>query len=264
VPRIITLTTDFGLEDAYVGVMKGVILGIAPLAAPVDISHAIRPQNIAEGTFVLLSAYAYFPGDTIHLAVIDPGVGTSRLPIAVETPHGTYVGPDNGLFGPVLTQQGVLDADGQVQSGARAVELANPSFRLPRTSKTFHGRDIFAPAAAHLAAGVPLDELGPRLSTLNPGAWPAPERGHGRVCGQIVHVDHFGNCISNIAAFMASPRAVIAVAGRAIGGLAETYQQGEIVALTGSTGLVEIALRNGSASDALGLRVGDTVEARDS
>lgn len=262
VPPIITLTTDFGLTDAYVGVMKGVILGIEREARIVDISHSVAPQNIAEGSFLLLTAYSYFPPDTIHLAIVDPGVGTSRLPVAVATPKGTFIAPDNGLLAPILQQENVMDGSGRLLPGTKAVELRNPAFRLPYVSGTFHGRDIFAPAAAHLAGGASIGDLGPRLGSLKVAEHADFSRdADGGVHGAIVHIDHFGNAISNIPAVALRPGAVIRASGREIGPLSPTYQSGGVVALTGSTGLVEIAIRNGSARDTLGLRVGDPVQA---
>ena len=142
---ILTLSTDFGTEDEYVGVMKGVILSIAPEVRLVDLSHQIPPQDVRRAAFLLMNAVPYFPPDTVHLAVVDPGVGTERRPLAVRTPAGTFVGPDNGLFSWVLARVPEWGA----------VEIREPAYRLPLVSSTFHGRDIFAPAAAYLAAGVP-------------------------------------------------------------------------------------------------------------
>jgi S-adenosyl-L-methionine hydrolase (adenosine-forming) len=262
VPPIITLTTDFGLTDAYVGVMKGVILAIEPSARIVDISHQVTPQNIAEGSFLLLSAYPYFPADTIHVGVVDPGVGTSRAPLAIATPGGTFVGPDNGLFAPILVRQGLVGGDGRLLPSATAVELRDQAFRLPRVSSTFHGRDIFAPAAAHLAHGVQIEELGPRREIIELGSQGKYSRGpDGMIHGEIVHIDHFGNAISNIPAEALSPDSTVCAGGREIGPVVQTYQTNDVVALVGSAGLLEISVRNGSAREQLGLRVGDQVQA---
>lgn len=260
VPAVITLTTDFGLSDPYVGVMKGVILGIAPDAHIVDISHAVPPQDVVQGSFCLLSAYQYFPAGSIHVVVVDPGVGTSRRALAIRTPTGAFVGPDNGLFTPLLTEQGLCEPDGRILPGASAVELHNPDYRLPATSSTFHGRDIFAPAAAHLARGVEILDLGPLVTRIQPGRIAEPERGPRGITGEVIHIDHFGNAISNISGTSVPVGAVIRAAGREIGPLSSTYQSSPVVALTGSTGLVEIAVRNGSAEQQLGLRVGDRVQ----
>ncbi|MGH2448309.1 MAG: SAM hydrolase/SAM-dependent halogenase family protein [Chloroflexota bacterium] len=252
---IVTLTTDFGLRDAYVGVMKGVVLGIAPGARLIDLSHEIAPQNITEGALLLRSAYRFYPRGTIHLVVVDPGVGTSRLPVAVETPHGTFVGPDNGIFGLVLADQGV-----EPGRGARAVELANPHFRLPQISNTFHGRDIFAPATAHLANGVDLDELGPELEQLVTLPFPKPKAVAGTVRGEIIHVDHFGNAVSNVPAGLVPPNARTTIARRTIETISTNYAVDEIVALIGSAGLLEVALGGGSAATKLGIDVGEAIE----
>jgi S-adenosylmethionine hydrolase len=238
-----------------------VILGIVPGASIVDISHAAGPQNIAEGSFLLQSAYRYFPADTIHVGVIDPGVGTERLPIAVAMPHGVFVGPDNGLFAPIVLEQGLLELSGTLEPPGRAVVLENPAVRLPQVSATFHGRDIFAPAAAHLARGIPLQDLGPVLETIKVPAGRGPRRDEdGSIHGEVVHIDHFGNAVSNIPGSWLNASATVVAAGRAVGRLVETYQTGTLVALTGSTGLVEVAVTNGSAAKELDLHVGDTVQ----
>jgi S-adenosylmethionine hydrolase len=262
VPAVITLTTDFGLSDPYVGVMKGVILGIAPETQIVDISHAVPPQNVGAGSIFLRSAHRYFPMESVHVGVVDPGVGTLRKAVAIRTPTGTFVGPDNGLFAPVLMDQGFCAHDGHLLPAAVAVELQNPNYRLPETSSTFHGRDIFAPAAAHLARGVEIQQLGPRLTQIERGRIPEPEQGPREITGEVIHIDHFGNAISNIQGTSVPTGAVIRAAGREIGPLSSTYQSGPVVALVGSTGLVEIAVRNGSAERQLGLSVGDPVGVR--
>jgi S-adenosylmethionine hydrolase len=185
---IITLTTDFGTRDGYVGAMKGVILGVAPTASVVDISHEISPQDVAEGAFVLASACPCFPPATIHVAVVDPGVGTERRGVLIETERYVLIGPDNGLF------SGVLAVDPLV----RAVSLENPSLMRPDVSATFHGRDVFAPAAAHIARGVPVAEFGPEVaSPVELNLWRA-ESTSGCVTGRVVHIDGFGNCVTNI------------------------------------------------------------------
>jgi S-adenosylmethionine hydrolase len=242
--------------------MKGVILAITPRARLVDLSHEIEPHNVAEAAFVLLSAYRYFPPNAIHLAVVDPGVGTSRRGVAIQTRRGAFIGPDNGLFTQVLTDQGAVSREDAALHGASAVELTNPVYRLEEVSNTFHGRDIFAPAAAHCAAGIPLAELGPPVHqvALLPHARPTL---HGRdVVGVILHVDRFGNAISNLRRADLPPSPVFEVAGIQIDGLSSTYQDARINVLVGSSGLVEIAVQNGSAAGTLGLSTGDTVLAR--
>lgn len=263
-PPIITLTTDFGLEDAYVGVMKGVILGIAPEARIVDISHAVGAQNVAEGTFILQAAYPFFSAGTIHVAVVDPGVGTSRLPLAIATPSGIFVGPDNGLFAPILHELGLADSTGALRPGATAVEIRNPAARLAAVSATFHGRDIFAPAAAHLARGMQVTDLGPAVQSIQapPGTGPV-RNSDGVTRGAIVHIDHFGNAVTNIRGSSLAGSEIVIAGDHEIGRLVRTYGEGSVMALVGSTGLVEIAVRDGSAAEQLGLRVGDQIQVVD-
>jgi S-adenosylmethionine hydrolase len=260
--RIITLLTDFGLADAYVGIMKGVVLGITPEVTAVDISHLVPPQDVSSAAFLLLTAYRYFPEDAIHLAVVDPGVGTSRRAVALGTEHGLFVGPDNGIFSDVLLDQGAVENDGQLGPDVEAVELANESFRLHPVSSTFHGRDVFAPAAAHLARGVRLQQLGPRLESLRLLAVPAPVRRGGALEGAIRYIDRFGNAISNISRHDLPPEAWVEAGGRRFQGFSTSYQEGDLVAIMGSAGFLELAVRNGSAADVLGLRVGDPVTVR--
>lgn len=272
--RIITLTTDFGTADGYVGVMKGVILSIAPDVQLVDLSHHIPPQDTQQAAYLLYTAFPFFPPDTIHVAVVDPGVGTERRAIALWTPQGSFVGPDNGLFTYVLT--GV--------ETWRAVELANPAYRLGRVSHTFHGRDLFSPAAAYLAAGVPLEALGPPADDLISMPLPRLEVGPERVEGELLHTDRFGNLITSIGrlhrdgdelvlmpAFRRTPAppirfpaaaARVELAGRSIQGIRRTYGEadvGELVALVGSEGFLEVAVRQGNAREVLGVRRGDGV-----
>lgn len=260
--RVITLTSDFGLYDPYVAAVKGVILEIAPSVQLVDVSHLVEPQAVAEGAYLLQSIVPYFPPDAIHLAVVDPGVGTDRKPVAIRGERGYFVGPDNGLFAPVLEGQACLRAaDGRLVRG-RAVELREQQYRRSEVTATFHGRDIFGPAAAHLAAGVPLGDLGPPLDRLCRLALPAPSTGGKVVRGEIIHIDRFGNAISNLRPTDLPPSPEFECRGHRIRGLVGTYAEGELSALTGSTGLVEVALRNGNASQALGIRVGDVITVR--
>jgi S-adenosylmethionine hydrolase len=279
---IITLTTDFGVSDGYVGTMKGVMLDIAPDAQLVDITHDITPQDVRETAYVLYTACPFFPAHAVHLVVVDPGVGSARRPIALRSARGTFVGPDNGVFGYVMAA-GLLAED----SLEAVVELVNPRYRLPRVSHTFHGRDIFAPAAAHLATGVPIDQLGPAVP--DPVTLPLPrlEMGPRVVRGEVLHADHFGNVITSIgrllwrgdelslepvfqthggqSACIQAGSALVVVGGREILGLHRTYANvspGKVLALVGSEGQLEIAVREGSGVDRLGLQPGDPVELR--
>jgi S-adenosylmethionine hydrolase len=253
---VITLTTDFGHLDGYVGAMKGVILSICPQAEIVDISHQIRPQGVQQAAYVLSTAAAYFPAGTVHVVVVDPGVGSERRPVAIQTERATYVGPDNGVFSLALN----------LDPARRAVHLTESHYHLTPVSATFHGRDIFAPAAAHLACGVALVDMGEVLALSElvelPIVAPLPQPGSGWRC-QIMHVDRFGNLITNFR--LASPRQGIkvGVGGRWIEEISCTFSDaahGELVAYAGSSGYLEIAVREGSAADVLGMGVGDAVE----
>ena len=270
---IITLITDFGLADSYVGAMKGVILSIAPQATIVDISHAIPAQDVRFAAWVLYTAYETFPEGTIHCAVVDPGVGSQRRAVAVQAGAYTFVAPDNGLLSYVLAQE-PLQA---------AVELTDPRFQRHPVSHTFHGRDIFAPAAAHLAQGVPLHKLGPPLTGLITWPLPHPERpSEESLIGHVLHIDRFGNCITDLklrpegeilvltnlpgegAPLLPILRheVCIKVGSTTLRCISHTYADGspgEPLALVGSSGHLEIAVVGGSAARTLGLAVGDPV-----
>jgi S-adenosylmethionine hydrolase len=254
---VITLTTDFGLADAYVGTMKGVILGICPEAALVDLSHQVPPQDVRAGAFVVAMAAPYFPDGTVHLVVVDPGVGSKRRAVAVQTDRGIFVAPDNGVLSLALA--------GSLPS--RAVELANRRYRLPNPSATFHGRDIFAPAAAHLARGISLDALGPPVTDLVSLPWPHPEpQDDGSLHVRVLHIDRFGNIILHLRSEDVGdwPWREIAfeVAGRQLVGLHHTFADvlpGMPVAYVGSSGYVELGVRNGSAAAEWGIVVGTCV-----
>jgi S-adenosylmethionine hydrolase len=256
---VITLTTDFGLRDGFVGTMKGVMLGICPTAQLVDISHDIPPQDVRAGAFALWRAYSFFPAGTVHLAVVDPGVGTARRPLAARLGDHFFVGPDNGLFTPIY--------DDAEKNGwpMEFVHLTNEKYFLPNVSRTFHGRDLFSPVAAHLAAGVPLADLGPAFRDPVRLSLPKPERTADGWRAHITVVDRFGNCTTDLpAAAVTDPENVtFRLRGREIRGLVPSYghrQPGELVALADSEGFIEIAVVNGSAAQALGAQVGDVVE----
>lgn len=251
---IVTLTTDFGLADGYVGAMKGVLLNIAPGAHLVDVSHDIAPQDVRQAAYVLRRAAPYFPRGTVHLAVVDPGVGSARRPLLVQTPDACFVGPDNGLFTFALDQP-----------GATAYELNRREFWRPVVSRTFHGRDIFAPVAAHLANGRLPADLGPPVA--DPARLPeliAIQVKPGHLRGHVIHIDRFGNLITSIpAAWVAAGEWVCDIAGRRIVGIQQTYaaaQPGALVALVSSGDTVEVAVRDGSAAALLGVQTGETVD----
>jgi S-adenosylmethionine hydrolase len=258
--RVITLLTDFGLEDGYVAAMKGVVATIAPEARLVDVTHLVSPQDVASGRFRLLTIAPYFPPGTIHLAVVDPGVGTARRAVAIRSTSGSYfVGPDNGLL------LGALETDPPVM----AVELSEPRFwRAPTPSATFHGRDVFAPVAAHLARGVALEEVGARIAPdtlirLDLGRWKTLPDG---AEGIIQAVDRFGNLISSVPGSVLAGHATwsASIRGRTVAGQ-RTYGEvtvGEPLALVGSHGFLEVAVHGGDARSALGAGVGDPVQIR--
>lgn len=255
---IITLLSDFGLSDVYVGVMKGAIAKINPTLHAIDLTHQIPPQNIAAGRFCLMNAYPYFPSGTVHVAVVDPGVGSNRRAIAIQLSGGYLVGPDNGLFGGVLSHSPAV----------AAVELTNLSYWRPgATSSTFHGRDIFAPVGAYLASGVPLEQLGRPIdpTTLVKLSIPECTKTNASIVGCIQYIDHFGNLITNITGTQIEGKTwSVAVADLLIWG-SQTYSDSELgglVALIGSHGWVEIAINSGNAQSQLHLELGARVELR--
>lgn len=258
---VITLLTDFGLKDGYVGVMKGVIWSIMPAAQIADLSHEIAPQNVMQGALVLERAAGYFPAGTVHIAVVDPGVGTPRRAIAVRLGNHTFVGPDNGLFSLVMAK---AQAD---QLPVSMVHLDRPEFWLPRVSQVFHGRDIFAPVGAHLANGIPLQSVGSpiddpvRLNIAQPQ--PAPDGWD----GSVIDIDAFGNLQTNLRAehLQGLERITIKVKNAMIKGLSQAFgdrPSGELAALIDSSGYLAIAVVNGSAASRLPAAVSDPIEVR--
>ena len=269
---MLVFTTDFGLADSYAGVMKGVALGINPALQFIDLTHQIAPQNVAQGAFLLGVSYRYFPADSIHVAVVDPGVGTSRRPILLQTPHGSFVGPDNGLLSRVLSEYlsdppptpGIV----KVPPVLRAFHLTNQDYWLHPVSSTFHGRDIFTPVAAHLSLGIAPESLGKPTAEL---AWlplPQPRITPEGIGGEIIYRDVYGNLISNIPAILLDGRAVgeIRIRGRVIRRLSRTFNDAppsapppQLAALYGSHGYLEVAVPNGSAAASLSAGPGEPV-----
>ncbi len=257
--RCISILTDFGLRDPFVGVMKGVIYGIAPEARIVDLSHQVPPQNILHGAVLLADSYRYFPPGSIHLAVVDPGVGTDRAGLAGRIGDHYFVAPDNGLLTAVYETAELHGED------INLVRLENRSYWLPRISRTFHGRDIFAPAAAHLAAGVALESLGRRLDEPVRIFIPRPQRIESGWRGEVLMSDAFGNLITNLNESLLGEAAVaeVRIAGETVRQTAGTFgeaQPGELIALIDSSGRLSISLVNGSAEKALGAHAGEAVE----
>jgi S-adenosyl-L-methionine hydrolase (adenosine-forming) len=264
---VITLTTDFGLNDAYVAIMKGIILGINPAATVVDVTHAIRPQDIRQAAFILAEAYSFFPPRTIHLAIVDPGVGTERRAIILRTPRADFVAPDNGILSYVLQEHGAAPAaDGLARLGSdlEAVTITSTRFMRSPVSATFHGRDIFAPAAAHLSLGLPLADFGAAVDSLVAFPIPVPRRAPGgTLTGNILHIDGFGNIITNVRSRDLpedTSRLTVTVGGEVICGLSRTYRDSiGLVALVGSSGRLEISLPDGNAAARFHARVGDEI-----
>jgi S-adenosylmethionine hydrolase len=252
---ILTLTTDFGLSDHYVGAMKGVILGICPRAQLVDISHLVSPFAIPEGAWLIAQAYRSFPPGTVHVVVVDPGVGSARRPILLEAAGQYFVAPDNGVLAMIYARQ---------KHRVRAISNQR-YFRRP-VSRTFHGRDIFAPVAAHLAAGVAPARMGPRIVDSARPSFASPSQTGARTwAGEILHIDHFGNVITNfhVDEFPGLERLSIgrSKARRLLASYAEA-RPGELFAIVGSSGYLEVSLNQGSAAKKIGCASGDACQIR--
>jgi S-adenosyl-L-methionine hydrolase (adenosine-forming) len=254
---IITLTSDFGLSDPYVAMMKGVILSINPSAVLVDLTHMIKAGSVSQAAALVRETFVYYPMGTVHLAVVDPGVGSSRRPLAVLAKGHFFVGPDNGVFWPVI----------EGDSGSSLVHLQDRRFFLPAVSRTFHGREIFAPVAAHLSLGVALESLGTRIEDPVQLLLPGPHVSGDILSGQIVRVDNFGNLVTNIPSrelgrFLGSRRPRIEVGKLEIQRISGTYadgEEGEPLALINSSDVLEIAVNLGRASEYIGVRAGDII-----
>jgi S-adenosyl-L-methionine hydrolase (adenosine-forming) len=255
--RIITLLTDFGTRDHFVGVMKGVIAGIAPNATVVDLCHEVEPFQIAQGRFLLEQSWRFLPKGTIHVCVVDPGVGSERRALLVEAGGHLFVGPDNGLF------SGLLELP-----GAKARAITNRKLMLKEVSQTFHGRDVFAPAAAHLASGATPAKVGPVVKDALRSITGNPIRTGRRYWqGEVAHIDRFGNLITNLPAAefpnLAGRRFVVRVGLTELTGLASSYSAlpaGAPGVVVGSSGNLEIALNQQSAARVLGVGLGAPVE----
>lgn len=274
---VITLTTDFGLSDAYVAAIKGVILGINPEAQVIDICHTIEPQNITQGAFVLSTAYPYFPRKTIHMVVVDPGVGTGRRAIILKTQQACFVAPDNGVLSYVIGQSlakpvekgGLFSIKERVKPGAdiEAVVITNSTFWRSPVSATFHGRDIFAPVAALLSLGFPPIEFGEAIDSIEVLPLSRPYKvPDGALVGHILHIDNFGNLITDIKSDDLPDKTesiTTEVGGQLIFGLSRTYAEGSgLLAVIGSSDYLEVSLKGGDASALLDARVGDEVRLR--
>jgi S-adenosylmethionine hydrolase len=254
---IITLTTDFGLSDPYVGMMKGIILSVNPDARIVDLTHQIEAGDVLQAASLVHEAYPFFPKGTVHLVVVDPGVGSERRAIALETDTHLFVGPDNGIFSPLF----------QPHKKRTIVHLTERKYFLPSISHTFHGRDIFAPVAARLSLGVDLEMMGPLIDDPFSLPIPRPKEKGKSLYGQIVRVDHFGNLVTNIhrkelGRFLGSAPPIIRAGDLVLRRLCHTYAEvgeGEPLALLGSSNFLEIAVNLGRASENVGIHSGEII-----
>jgi S-adenosylmethionine hydrolase len=258
VPKIVTLTTDFGLKDPYAAEIKAAILGICPNAIIVDLTHETAKFNIRMGAFVLASAAPYFPDGSVHVAVVDPGVGMPRRPIVIQTKKAFFVGPDNGVL--------VLAA--QKQSIEKIHELANPRLMLPKVSNTFHGRDVFAPAAAHLLNGVNPAKFGPEINAAAEAKFAKVKRKNDALIGEVLYVDGFGNIITNISELEVEQNCLKGAVNVELAScklkLAFCRAYGEMkpyepLALIGSHGFLEISINQGNAAEKFKTKAGGTV-----
>ena len=244
--RVITLLTDFGTADYFVGAVKGAILSVNSRAVIVDLTHEIPPQDIEAGAFTLLAAYKTFPAGTIHVGVVDPGVGSERRPIIVRANEQFFVGPDNGLFTYICDRE----------PSHRVVNVTSERYFRPSVSSTFHGRDIFAPVAAALSNGVALEEFGAEIDdAVRLPSLETPLR--------IIHIDRFGNCVTNI---RRDPGKSLVVNGQRISEVRRFYGEGDdesLFAIWGSAGFLEISVNGGSAAKRLGAKRGDPVASHD-
>lgn len=254
---IITLTSDFGTKDTYVGVMKGVILSISPSSNIIDLTHEIPAQNVAVGAWQISKAYSYFPSETIHLVVVDPGVGSDRRAVISLINNHTFVCPDNGLLS-IISKESPM---------GNSVAIENDSYFLPHISNTFHGRDIFAPVAAYLAKGIPMSEFGPSVDNLHKINFSHINSDNSQIEGQIIWIDNFGNAVTNISQqsinqILPNLELQISFSNQKIFGLCSAYNQakiGEAIAIIGSSEHLEISVNQGSAQQLYGLSIGDFV-----
>ncbi len=271
--KVLAFTTDFGSSDGYGAAEKGVALGIAPDLTLIDVTHEVPRHDIRHAAFILGGVYRYFPAETVHVAVVDPGVGTSRKAVALVTPFGSFCAPDNGILSFVLndhlsashghfesTEFGV-PVSVPVPDGCEAYRITNPAYRLEPVSDTFHGRDIFTPAAAYIASGLEPERLGEPLNELTILNLFTIERHGDTVAGRIIHVDRFGNAVTNIpASQLPHGDIVIELADTKIHGLSATFADANgLLALIGSHGYLEIAENLGSAAQSLDVGVGVAV-----
>ena len=272
--RVITLTTDFGIGDGYVASMKGVILGINPQATVVDISHSVEPQFIREASFLIHTSWRYFPEGSIHIVVVDPGVGSHRRAVLLKTPSAYFITPDNGTLSYILHDVAEIKAAHSrtmtdqansriIPEGCEAVLLSRKEYWRHPVSATFHGRDVFAPVAAHLSLDIPIAEFGEKIDSLTVFPIPIPFKdATGQTVGHIIHIDRFGNLITNLRSRDIPPGgAAVEVRNQRIDNTGRYYSQGSgLMALIGSNDYLELSFRDGSAASILGAHVGDAIK----
>jgi len=251
---MITLLTDFGDAGYYVGSMKGVIVNINPDIQIVDISHTVSPQNIEEGAFILKQVYHYYPEGTIHVVVVDPGVGSARRIIAVDSGDYIFLAPDNGVLKYIFEDY----------ADYRVIEVNNRKYFLNNVSPTFHGRDIFAPIASHLSLGLHITDLGEEISNYHKPEITKAVRKENKITGQVIYIDSFGNCITNISSeLLGSKKEIqIRIKNLVLSEIKSNYSEvskGDVLALLGSSGTMEISVNQGNAQKQYGLRVGERV-----
>lgn len=261
----LVFTTDFGLLDPYAGVIKGVALTINPELQFIDLTHQVPPQNVSQGSFLLGLNYRFFPRNAIHVAVVDPGVGTDRRPVLLVTPWGSFVGPDNGLLSGIIAGylESLPETAGPVAlpKGLLAIHLTNPEYWRQPVSHTFHGRDMFTPVAAHLSLGVAPEDMGEVIDDLFFVPMSRPSHQENTVTGQIIYQDIYGNLVSNIPveSLPAGASIEVRIKGRTIAGLSKTFNDDTysndsgLIALAGSHGYLEVAVQNGNAAEMLGI-----------
>jgi S-adenosylmethionine hydrolase len=263
---VITLLTDFGLEDAYVGIVKGAILSVNPAATIVDITHSIPPGDVMQAAYYLETSCGYFPHDAVHVVVVDPGVGSGRGIVALKTNGQRFLAPDNGVLSALLSKG----------TGEQAVMVENTRYFLAPLSRTFHGRDIFAPVAAHLSKGMDMSVLGPAVATENLVSFRFPEAVFANdrcIEGAVISVDRFGNLITNIRqkdlmklCIQNQPSELkVQIRGRTVEGLSDTYKSvpsGKPIAVIGSTDRLEISVNGGHAADVFNATSGEAVRAK--
>jgi len=273
-PPVITLTSDFGNQDVYAASMKGVILSINQHATVIDITHNIKSYNVEKAAFILSTVYHHFPSGTIHVVIIDPGVGSQRKAVILKTPSAIFIAPDNGVLSYII--DGLEPPSSQLQSAtvaelnqkqvpanSKAISISNQKYWSHPVSTTFHGRDIFAPVAAHLSMGIPAEEFGEVLDSLY--VFPVPHPYHdveGNLNGIVLYIDHFGNLFTNISEHnLPQGKISITVGHHKISGLSTCYRQSEgLTAIISSNGYLEIALKEGNAAQLLCSRVGEHVK----